>query len=89
MREKWEEYGIKHQTSLFGDPDSDNLYTITTHEQRIKLDEVIEEITGKWCDDGVAQLTDDEIIEILDQVLKAMAKKRGKELEKEIAGMIA
>ena len=84
MQKRWEEeYGVPKPKP------NDTLYHTTTHDQRIKLDEIIEEITGKHCDIGVDDLTDDQLIEILEQALKYLAKKRGKELEKEIAGMIS
>lgn len=40
----------------------------TTHEDRVELDRRIEEKTGKYCDNGVFELTDDEIMELLRQV---------------------
>jgi len=84
MQKRWEEdYGLKKPNP------NDTLYHTTTHEQRIKLDEIIEEITGKNCDVGVDDLTDDQLIEILDQALKYLAKKRAKELKTEIEAMIA
>ena len=84
MRKRWEkDYGLKKPNP------NDTLYDITTHEQRIKLDEIIEEITGKNCDIGVDDLTDEQLIQILDQALKYLAKKRAKYLKKEIEAMIA
>ena len=89
MRKRREtEYGLESPSALFG-PANPSLYDVTTHDQRIKLDEIIEEITGKNCDIGVDDLTDEQLIEILEQALKYLAKKRGKELEKEIEAMIS
>ena len=86
MRKRWEEdYGV-----YGGSPGANySLYDITNHKQRLKLDEVIEKITGKWCDEGIAYLTNEQLIEILEQVLKSMAKERAKKLETEMAVMIA
>ena len=40
----------------------------TAHEDRVELDRRIEEKTGRYCDDGVDELTDEEIIELLRQI---------------------
>lgn len=37
----------------------------TTHEDRVELDRLIEAKTGKYCDEGVSELSDDEIMELL------------------------
>ncbi len=52
----------------------------TTHEDRVELDRRIEEKTGKYCDDGVDELTDEEIMELLRQIWE---KKKKKPWEKE------
>ncbi len=46
----------------------------TTHEDRVELDRRIEEKTGKYCDDGVSELTDEEIMELLRQIWKEKRK---------------
>ena len=48
----------------------------TTHEDRVELDRRIEEKTGKYCDVGVDDLTDEEIIEILRQIWEMKNKKK-------------
>jgi len=48
----------------------------TTHEDRVELDRRIEEKTGKYCDVGVDELTDEEIIEILRQIWEMKNKKK-------------
>ncbi|GAH69550.1 unnamed protein product, partial [marine sediment metagenome] len=44
-------------------------------DDRVELDRLIEEKTGKYCDEGVYELTDEEILELLQQI---WAKKRKK-----------
>lgn len=46
----------------------------TTHEDRVELDKRIEEKTGKYCDDGVDELTDEEIMELLRQIWEEKRK---------------
>ena len=46
----------------------------TTHDDRVELDRRIEEKTGKYCDDGVAELTDEEIMELLRQIWEKKRK---------------
>jgi len=48
---------------------------LTDHDDRVELDKIIEDITGKNCDIGVSQLSDKEIKEIL-QGIWARKKKR-------------
>ncbi len=52
----------------------DALNLATTHEQRRELDRVIEEKTGRYCDDAVADLTDSELKEMLEEARKRTAK---------------
>ena len=47
-----------------------NLLTGTTHEDRFAIDRKIEEKTGKYCDKGVHDLTDEEFIVLVKKVLK-------------------
>lgn len=46
----------------------------TTHDDRVELDRRIEEKTRKHCDDGVADLTDEEIMELLRQIWEEKRK---------------
>jgi len=48
----------------------------TDHEDRVELDKKIEEKTGKYCDEGVDDLTDDEILELLNLIWKKKKKKK-------------
>ena len=48
----------------------------TTHEDRVELDRRIEEKTGKYCDDGVVELTNEEIMELLRQIWEKKRKKK-------------
>lgn len=50
----------------------------TTHEERKEIDKEIEEKTGKYCDEGVNDLLDTELIEIVDKVKR---KKKQKKIE--------
>lgn len=52
----------------------------TTHEERIALDNIIEEMTHVYCDEGVKQLTDAEVREAV-RVAKERAKKKQQEDE--------
>jgi len=47
----------------------------TDHEDRVELDRLIEERTGKPCDDGVDELTDDEVLDLLTRIWKRRRKK--------------
>jgi len=47
----------------------------TDHEDRVELDRLIEEKTGKYCDTGVDDLTDEEILDLLRAVWKRRKKK--------------
>jgi len=46
----------------------------TTHSDRVDLDRRIEQKTGKYCDDGVDELPDEEIMEILRQIWEKKGK---------------
>lgn len=48
----------------------------TNHEDRVELDKKIEEKTGKYCDLGVYNLSDEELLEILNQIWKKKKKKK-------------
>ncbi|GAI76622.1 unnamed protein product [marine sediment metagenome] len=48
----------------------------TTHEDRVELDRRIEEKTGKYCDDGVDELTNEEIMELLRAIWVKKKKKK-------------
>ena len=48
----------------------------TTHDDRVKLDRRIEKKTGKHCDDGVDELTDEEIMELLWKIWEKKRKKK-------------
>lgn len=50
----------------------------TTHKERIKLDSHIEEKTGKWCDDGIKDVTDEELLELSKKSFKKEAIQKGK-----------
>ncbi len=47
----------------------------TDHEDRVLLDRMIEEKTGKPCDTGVYDLSDEEILDLLRAVWKKRKKK--------------
>lgn len=46
----------------------------TTHSDRVELDKRIEQETGKYCDDGVDELPDEEIMELLRQIWEKKGK---------------
>ncbi len=48
----------------------------TTHEDRVELDRRIEEQTGKYCDEVVYLLTDEELLELLRQIWAKKKKKK-------------
>ena len=58
----------------------------TTHEDRVELDRRIEEKTGKYCDDGVDELTNKEIMELLKQIWEEKKRKPWK--KKPIAAVV-
>ena len=47
----------------------------TDHEDRVELDKKIEEKTGKYCDIGVDDLSDEEILDMLRAIWKKRKKK--------------
>ncbi len=47
----------------------------TNHEEREEIDREIEEKTGKYCDEGIDELSDSEFIELVDKVKKKKKKK--------------
>lgn len=47
----------------------------TNHEERQEIDREIEEKTGKYCDEGIDELSDSEFIELVDKVKKKKKKK--------------
>jgi len=64
------------------------ILTRTTHEDRVELDRRIEAKTGKYCDDGVDDMTDEEIMELLRQIWadknrKPWEKKKSSDKKKE------
>ena len=53
----------------------------TDHDERVQLDKLIEEKTGKYCDIGVLGLTDREIRELLAEARRRLRRKKPKEAE--------
>ena len=47
----------------------------TDHEDRVELDRLIEEKTGKPCDEGVDELSDEDILDLLRLIWKKRKKK--------------
>ncbi len=47
----------------------------TDHEDRVELDRKIEEKTGKPCDEGVDELSDEDILDLLMLIWKKRKKK--------------
>ena len=41
----------------------------------MELDKVIEEKTGKYCDDAVGQLTDQQLLDLLEQVRRRLRRR--------------
>lgn len=52
------------------------LLHFTTHEDRVEIDRIIEELTGMYCDEGIKLLTDNEFLEIVESVLKRKKRKK-------------
>jgi len=57
------------------------LLHLTTHEDRVEIDRIIEEITGMYCDEGAKLLSDDEFLEIVESVLRKRKKKVERSVE--------
>jgi len=55
----------------------------TAHEERVEIDEEIERRTGKYCDDGVDDLSDSEFVEIINKVKRRKKKRRKAEEDEE------
>jgi len=47
----------------------------TTHEERLEIDRLIEEVTGKYCDEGVLELSKEEFLEIVKEAKKRVRKR--------------
>ncbi len=47
----------------------------TDHEDRVELDRKIEEKTGKPCDEGVDELSDEDILDLLTLIWRKRKKK--------------
>ena len=47
----------------------------TDHEDRVELDRLIEEKTGKPCDEGVDELSDEDILDLLMLIWRKRKKK--------------
>ena len=47
----------------------------TDHEDRVELDRLIEEKTGKPCDEGVDELSDEDILDLLTLIWRKRKKK--------------
>ena len=47
----------------------------TTHEDRAELDRRIEKKTGKYCDKGVDELSDEDILDLLRLIWRKRKKK--------------
>lgn len=48
----------------------------TDHEDRVELDRLIEEKTGKYCDEGVDDLSNEEFMELLRRAWEAKKKRK-------------
>ena len=54
----------------------DALRILTEHEERVEIDKVVEEKTGKYCDDGIDEISDEELRHIVEEARKRLKKKR-------------
>ncbi|HID43628.1 MAG TPA: hypothetical protein EYP30_07665 [Archaeoglobaceae archaeon] len=52
------------------------LLHLTTHEDRVEIDRMIEEITGMYCDEGVKVLSESEFLEIVESIIRRRKKKK-------------
>ena len=52
------------------------------HSERIFLDESLEQITGKTCDEAIEMLSDEQVRNIVEKIKKK--RKKTKQLEQEI-----
>ena len=51
----------------------------TTHEERVALDMAIEQRTGKWCDEGVKDLTPAQFRELVKSVKERLRARKARE----------
>lgn len=51
----------------------------TTHEERVALDLAIEAKTGKWCDEGVRDLSAGEFRELVKSVKERLRARKARE----------
>ena len=47
---------------------------LTTHEERVELDKEIEKKTKKFCDEGIKDLSYNDVIEMLNNIRKKKKK---------------
>ena len=47
---------------------------IPDHDERVEIDREIEHVTHKYCDEGVKQLTDEQLKEIVERVRRRKKK---------------
>jgi len=52
------------------------------HSERVFLDESLEQITGKTCDEAIEMLSDEQVRNIVEKIKKK--RKKTKQLEQEI-----
>lgn len=57
----------------------DALNILTTHEERMEIDRLLEERMGMYCDDAVGLLNDEEFRKLVDEAKKRIPKKRREE----------
>lgn len=57
-----------------------NLLSQTTHEDRAEIDREVERVTGKYCDEGVRELTEVEFRTLVERILERKKKKKKEEL---------
>jgi len=58
----------------------DALNILTTHEERMEIDRLLEERMSMYCDDAVGLLNDEEFRKLVDEAKKRIPKKRREEV---------
>ncbi len=51
----------------------------STHEEREEIDKLIEQITGKYCDEGIKELTTEEFLYIVNEAKKRVRRRKALE----------
>lgn len=56
----------------------DALRILTEHIERVEIDKIVEEKTGKYCDEGIDDVSDEQLKDIVEEARRRLRKKKEK-----------